>query len=274
MKRRLTVAFAAIWFAWAPHPVPADVVQQNLDAKITSVNGLVGTGILVGDDIVVRVLYDDGMVDQSLPGSALADTFTTYDPPSNGVFDVGVEIQGPGFMYSTVAKGDDGIHHEIEVLDTAQLDQWNIDMVTVLSPVNQASITLRGDTNYVLPGDEGLTGAPIFPPNYCDVGDSGNGFAIGNFTVYQAGELKGSLIYDFLQGPTCASAAVECGDANADSMISATDALVALRAGIGVGMCLACLCDVDQSGTTSATDALAILRASVGQPITLNCSAC
>lgn len=274
MKRRSMAAFAAICLSVAAAPAGAATVQQDLDAKITSVSGLVGTGIAVGDDIVVRIFYDDGMVDQSPPGSALADTFTTYDPPSNGVFDVGIEIQGPGFMYSTVAKGDDGIHHEMDVLDTTQLDQWNFEMVTVLSPVNQASITLRGDTNYVLPGDEGLTGTPIFPPDYCAVGDPATGFAIGNFTVYQAGELKGSLIYDFLQGPTCGSVTVACGDANGDGMISATDALVTLRAGIGVDMCLACRCDVDQSGTTSATDALAVLQASVGQPITLNCPAC
>jgi hypothetical protein len=63
-----------------------------------------------------------------------------------------------------------------------------------------------------------------------------------------------------------------CGDSNGDSMISATDALVALRTAVGTSTCPLSVCDVDCSGVVVATDALAILRAATGQPVTLNCT--
>jgi hypothetical protein len=65
-----------------------------------------------------------------------------------------------------------------------------------------------------------------------------------------------------------------CGDGSGDAAISASDALIALRAAVGSGSCAVCVCDVNDSGSTNATDALIILRKAVGQPIELVCSAC
>jgi len=65
-----------------------------------------------------------------------------------------------------------------------------------------------------------------------------------------------------------------CGDANGSQDINATDALVALRTGVGTAMCDVCLCDVDRSGAVVATDALLILQSGVGQPVVLDCVAC
>lgn len=65
-----------------------------------------------------------------------------------------------------------------------------------------------------------------------------------------------------------------CGDANGDQRLSASDALIALRTGVGSDNCLACVCDVDASGTINATDALGILRVAVGQPVVLGCLPC
>jgi bacterioferritin-associated ferredoxin len=63
-----------------------------------------------------------------------------------------------------------------------------------------------------------------------------------------------------------------CGDANADSSISASDALAALRSAVGVSSgCGSCACDVNSSSSITASDALTILRLAVGQPVTLNC---
>ena len=72
--------------------------------------------------------------------------------------------------------------------------------------------------------------------------------------------------------PGLANAA--CGDANADSFVSATDASITLRVGVGSADCPACTCDVNRSGRVTATDGLLILKFSVGQSVQLDCRAC
>jgi hypothetical protein len=67
---------------------------------------------------------------------------------------------------------------------------------------------------------------------------------------------------------------IECGDANGDGSVSASDALAVLRGAVGTGECAACVCDVDGSGSVSATDALAVLRAAVSLPVELACVPC
>jgi len=66
-----------------------------------------------------------------------------------------------------------------------------------------------------------------------------------------------------------------CGDPTLDGRTSASDALFALNAAVGLQTCQPCVCDVDNTGGTSASDALRLLNFSVGIPnITLNCPAC
>lgn len=65
-----------------------------------------------------------------------------------------------------------------------------------------------------------------------------------------------------------------CGDANGDSVVSATDALLALKAAVNSATCDACLCDVNQLGGVQATDALIVLKFVVGQAVGLNCPPC
>jgi hypothetical protein len=80
-------------------------------------------------------------------------------------------------------------------------------------------------------------------------------------------------------------APLECGEASEVSgalrasaleaaVITATDALIALRASVGAFQCPACVCDVNNANGVTATDALILLRHSVGQPIALTCPAC
>jgi hypothetical protein len=64
---------------------------------------------------------------------------------------------------------------------------------------------------------------------------------------------------------------VTCGDANDDGAITATDALAALSAAVGIGECEPARCDTDGSGAVTASDALAILSAAVGIPVVLAC---
>lgn len=55
-----------------------------------------------------------------------------------------------------------------------------------------------------------------------------------------------------------------CGDPGQDG-VTATDALLVLRAGIGAVDCLPCICDIEGSGQVTATDALGLLRFAIGQ---------
>ncbi len=67
---------------------------------------------------------------------------------------------------------------------------------------------------------------------------------------------------------------VLCGDANADGLLSSTDALATLQAAVaGAGSCDPRRCDVDGNGVVSVTDALLVLKAAVGQSVDLRCPA-
>lgn len=74
-----------------------------------------------------------------------------------------------------------------------------------------------------------------------------------------------------------------CGDPIADasqsagdrlSLITASDALLALQASVGSACCEPCTCDVSDSADVTATDALAILRMAIGTGPPLSCSVC
>lgn len=55
---------------------------------------------------------------------------------------------------------------------------------------------------------------------------------------------------------------------------TATDALFALKAAVGVTSCDVCICDINDSGSVGASDALGILRAAVGVATSLDCPPC
>ncbi len=68
--------------------------------------------------------------------------------------------------------------------------------------------------------------------------------------------------------------AAACGDANANGQVTAVDALIVLRASVGLGSCQSCVCDIDGSGATVATDARGVLHAATGLGMTMHCPAC
>ncbi len=63
----------------------------------------------------------------------------------------------------------------------------------------------------------------------------------------------------------------DCGDANNDTSVTATDALFALNAAVGARSCLESLCDVTNDGRVTATDALALLQFAVGSIANVFC---
>jgi hypothetical protein len=64
---------------------------------------------------------------------------------------------------------------------------------------------------------------------------------------------------------------VLCGDANDDMVITAPDALIALRRSVGTAKCVPQRCDYNGNGLVQSSDALLILKVSVGQNIEPQC---
>jgi hypothetical protein len=62
-----------------------------------------------------------------------------------------------------------------------------------------------------------------------------------------------------------------CGDANGDSNISTSDALLVLKGAVGSGACPPSVCNVNNFGGVTTADALLVLRYSVGQGVALTC---
>ena len=62
-----------------------------------------------------------------------------------------------------------------------------------------------------------------------------------------------------------------CGDADGNGSISASDALLALRAAVGSAQCAPARCDTNADASLNASDALRILHAAVGLPEPLTC---
>jgi hypothetical protein len=81
---------------------------------------------------------------------------------------------------------------------------------------------------------------------------------------------SGGIEVDHIQLDRC----FICGDTNFDSKLKASDALTALRASVGSGACITCVCDTNGNGQTTSSDALAILRSSVGLSTTMSCNEC
>ena len=73
---------------------------------------------------------------------------------------------------------------------------------------------------------------------------------------------------------TTTMAGPSCGDPTGDGQVTATDALLALNASVGLASCALCLCDVNDDGIVSATDSLMLLNVAVGQPLSLTCPPC
>ena len=75
-------------------------------------------------------------------------------------------------------------------------------------------------------------------------------------------------VFESLASPACADPIVPF------DKITASDALFVLRVSVGAAECEECYCNVNGSSGITATDALLTLKAAVSLPVTLNCPAC
>ncbi|HYC57748.1 MAG TPA: hypothetical protein VEL28_22675 [Candidatus Binatia bacterium] len=104
-----------------------------------------------------------------------------------------------------------------------------------------------------------------FHQSYVLARHEGRIFVGGMFTHVGVAESSAIAVWD--QGRPCDAT---CGDANADGDITAGDALIALRAAVGLVDCQR-VCDIDSSGATSTQDALGLLQYSLGLLVPLLC---
>lgn len=80
---------------------------------------------------------------------------------------------------------------------------------------------------------------------------------------------------DWTQGEACDAGchAVDCGDTNNSSTLTASDALFALKAAVGAAQCDLAVCDANGNAAVAASDALLILKKAVGGAVSLMCPA-
>lgn len=84
--------------------------------------------------------------------------------------------------------------------------------------------------------------------------------------------LAGAAMSLLLMIATATPAAAVCGDADASTSVTATDALAALRSSVSLAStCTPTFCDVNRSETITASDALIILGYAVGVETDLRC---
>jgi len=78
-----------------------------------------------------------------------------------------------------------------------------------------------------------------------------------------------------IRAAALAASEPECGvPASGNQTPVTSDALFILASAVGSRTCLACICDVDDSGSVNSADALIDLKSAVGQPVVLECPAC
>ncbi len=70
------------------------------------------------------------------------------------------------------------------------------------------------------------------------------------------------------------SCPLPCGDADKSGVLSAIDALIALKTAVGTSICDDCRCNANKDESVTTTDALRILQAAVGVDVVLDCEAC
>jgi hypothetical protein len=164
-------------------------------------------------------------------------------------------------------------------------------VLTPDQPIAGVTVTNGGPGTLLWSARNGDPGLFDVSPPHNELRDEGSPLFVSvreGFDFGQAGLLVSSVevgdaagaVKDFrkLTVVTGADAGIAvCGHGRESSIggnLTASDALVALRASVGNVECTPCQCDVDTSGAVTASDALRILRAAVGISSTLECPPC
>ena len=228
--------------------------------------------------------------DNRIPALVTDDTSYTFDVPAgSGVLNVKARvIYRRAFRFLVDAKGWtlDGHGNPLEDLigpDFGHLMASASRTVNEVSCAGQPAGTSCTDGN-LCNGEETCDGADVCQPGTpleCGDGVSCNGteacdpeLGCVNGTPLDCSGLDEECLEGICQEASTSCLAVSrCGHpvSSAGAPVVASDALFALRAVVGAGVCPLCVCDVDASGVVVASDALRLLNAAVDDSTPVDC---
>jgi hypothetical protein len=207
---------------------------------------------------------------------------TSGDGCSSDCQDEGCVAETPG--YPDVPLCDDGAGCTLDVCNAEthscehELNCEDGNECTVDVCVNEACVHTKNDS---LCDDDnpctldicgsfgcsyGLANGPCDDELSCTTGDACSGGECTGTDACPSGQTCSAI------SGVCEEDAGACGDPTNDGRTTASDALFALNAAVGLQTCSLCTCDVDSSSSVSASDALRLLNFSVGIPgVTLDC---
>jgi hypothetical protein len=246
------VALLAVLLSIAPFAALAIEPETNADVFD------VASGVVVTDHTPVASSFIDAMFGN--PGGSPEPGVTFFADSAPGFIDyVEWTLPEPTLIEGFNLRASNDI-------PTAP-SQRAFDHFSLRAKVGDDFVTLY-DTDVDVPYDFVGDGQPLLFSTPTDMSVVASEFR-AEFRHYIEGNSPGPRIYE-LDG----FGGESCGDANDNETITAADALAALKAAVGSGRCLQCVCDVDSSESIVAGDALAILRHAVGSGPQLTCPVC
>jgi mono/diheme cytochrome c family protein len=230
--------------------------------------------------------------DNRIPALVTDNTSYSFDVPAGGgVLNVKARvIYRRAFRFLVDAKGWtlDGHGNPLEDIigpDFGHLMASASRTVNAASCAGQPAGTSCTDGN-LCNGEETCDGADVCQPGTpleCSDGVSCNGAEICDPELgcmdgmpLDCSELDEECLEGVCQEASMSCLALSrCGHpvSSADAPVVASDALFALRAVVGAGVCPLCVCDVDASGVVVASDALRLLNAAVDDSTPVDCLA-
>jgi exonuclease III len=225
--------------------------RANIDQLIAAINehSPEGTAVIVVGD--TNSLYTRYGTDN------LQDLLT-----QTGVTDVWVELRRSGI----VPPAGDRINAECETTPST----GNCELVDKIFYRSGATLALEPQTYQVLRQFFMGTQKPLSDHDPVAVEFD---YAIVTATTTTITSTTTTTLGDRPCGDPVADASDFRGDFAARA-VAASDALFVLRSAVGGPACPPCICDVNASGDVTATDALLVLKASVDQGAPLDCPPC
>ncbi len=216
-------------------------LETAADAVVPAVSGTKIAMEIVSIDAGASVKVGSRVLDAAAESASLGQTPSLHVHPS---WQVTAPAQASG-MYTVRFRlvDEDGDYELVLAINTAQTTTTTSSSTTsssTTSTTTSTTVAFCGD-GFVDAGEECDEGRPWTPGASC------------------------------LDDCTPAT----CGDPDESGRVSATDALFALRAAVGLEDCAACVCSPDGTTNITAGDALRVLRYAVGEPDqTLACLPC
>jgi len=190
-----------------------------------------------------------------------------YTPPELRFVGIGTSVACTRIVPNTLAVFDDDDHGTLRIDLSTDAAISSVIQLLAVCTTESVELPTASDFTITLVAETKVGGGAVVPPvlvqlllptvEDCDAVSSTTTSTTTTTTT-----------------TTLAPPGPECGDPTQDSAITATDALFALNAAVGLRTCEPCVCDIDGSTTVSASDALILLTIAVGQPYAPACPPC